>query len=99
MSAAVPLADVAGGDSGEAVPPPPLTLRTRAWAALKWLGDAAYTHWFILGLAFFIGLAAAVPQARVPTQQRSPPEPQPAHRLAAARTRPRLYSRQARAAT
>lgn len=45
-------------------PAPPPTLLSRARAALVWLADAAYTHWFILGLGFFIGLAAAVPQAR-----------------------------------
>ena len=54
--------DVAAPGDGAATAP--RTLRSRAWTALKWLGDAAYTHWFILGLAFFIGLAAAVPQAR-----------------------------------
>ena len=59
---AVAAQDVAAPVDG-AVPSPP-TLRSRAWSALKWLGDAAYTHWFILGLGFFIGLAAAVPQAR-----------------------------------
>jgi hypothetical protein len=59
---AVTAQDVAApADSAAAAPP---TLRSRVWAALKWLADAAYTHWFILGLGFFIGLAAAVPQAR-----------------------------------
>ncbi len=55
--------DAPSAEALEAITPPP-TLGSRLRAAARWAADVAYTHWFILGLGFFIGLAAAVPQAR-----------------------------------